>query len=372
MTNDTRTADRIERDSENERAELSDSINDLQKKFSVEGIVHDVGDMFRGKNGELGGELGRSIADTIGRNPAATALTAVGLAWMFFGPFGGNDQRGDTLRRTGARNDHARDDHRSWPSDETWARRSGPTGAYADRPQYDDDRFRIGDEGHAPGSAMGRAGKQTAHGAGRSSDQPAGGISGTVRSGAESIGDSIADVADGVRDQATNIKDWLSQGTEDFSDEAKARVLAARQAAHDARMAAEAAMNRGGRAAVDLFEDQPLVVGALALALGAAIGGALPRSRMEDDALGASSDRLFEEAQAVFREERDKAMAVLGAAADEAKEVIHDASSDVADMVPEAESAGEAIADRMSDAGTRVADEARDEAERQGLAKRKV
>ena len=39
MTNDTRTADDIERDIEAERTRMSGTINELQRKFSVEGIV---------------------------------------------------------------------------------------------------------------------------------------------------------------------------------------------------------------------------------------------------------------------------------------------------------------------------------------------
>ena len=80
MTNDTRTADEIERDIEEERARMSGTINELQKKFSVEAIVSDLGAMFRGQ-----GEVARSISQTIGRNPAAVALVGVGLAWLFLG-----------------------------------------------------------------------------------------------------------------------------------------------------------------------------------------------------------------------------------------------------------------------------------------------
>jgi hypothetical protein len=81
MTNDTRTSDDIERDIVAERAQLSDTINDLKEKFSVDAIFNDIGDMFRGH----GGDLGRSLSNTVGRNPAAVVLVGVGLAWLFIG-----------------------------------------------------------------------------------------------------------------------------------------------------------------------------------------------------------------------------------------------------------------------------------------------
>lgn len=330
MTNDTRTADQIETEIAHERARMSDSINDLQEKFSVESIVRDVGDIFRGKNGEIGGDLRRSVADTIGRNPTATALTAVGLMWMFLGPVGGSDYRNERLVRNRETHD-----------------RNKKYGAFANRSRSDDDYFWSGADDHAPNRG--------------SSDEASSGIRGAA-----------SDVADGLRERAHDLKDRLAHGTEDFSAEAKTRVVEARQAAHDARVSAEATMKRGGRAAASIFEDQPLVVGALALALGAAIGSVLPHSRIEDDKLGASRDKLFAEAEAIYREERTKAMAVLTAVAGEAKEVVLDAGTDIADLVPDAKTTSDTVVDHVSKAGMRIANEARDEAERQGLGSREV
>ena len=144
-------------------------------------------------------------------------------------------------------------------------------------------------------------------------------------------------------------------------------MLAARRAAHEARIASQDALKRGGRAATNLFEDQPLVIGALAIALGAAVGGALPNSRLEDDTLGASSDRLFADAQKVFFDERDKAVAVLKSAAGEVQASVKDTGAELAKLLPEGKSAGDVIVEHVSEAAAQVADTARDEAERQGL-----
>ena len=98
--------------------------------------------------------------------------------------------------------------------------------------------------------------------------------------------------------------------------------------------------------------------------LGAAIGGALPRSKVENDTLGETSDRLFDEAQAVYREERARAMTVLTAAADEAKMAVKDAGADLANLLPEGKSVGQVIVDQVTDATNRVVDTAKEEADR--------
>ncbi|MFN6979544.1 MAG: hypothetical protein ACK4OP_15550, partial [Gemmobacter sp.] len=172
--------------------------------------------------------------------------------------------------------------------------------------------------------------------------------------------------ADAVSHAASDASDWFSEGLEDLSDDAKTRVLAARRAAHDARAASERAMARGSRAASGFFDDQPLVAGALAIALGAAIGGLLPRSRLEDDSMGASSDQLFADARSLFHEERDKAVATLRMAAEDARGEIASAASDLAGLVPDGQSVADVIVGRASDAAGRIVDHATGKVEHDG------
>lgn len=69
----------------------------------------------------------------------------------------------------------------------------------------------------------------------------------------------------------------------------------------------------------DLVERRPLVAGALALALGAAVGGLIPNSRAENRAMGAEAGRLRREAADTAAAEGAKARRVAGAAAGEAR-----------------------------------------------------
>lgn len=343
MTNDSRTPDEIERDIVDERARMSGTINDLQNKFSVDAVMKDLGDMFLGQ----GSDLGRTITRTVGRNPAAVMLVGVGLAWLFVGQdrrssaAGSHPASGDAWssrrRQQSAAHRHNRSGAGAWPSDMSYE---------------DSQRHWYGDTDTSD------------------TDESGQGIMGKIRGEARAVSDTVSEAAENMGESARRLTERLAHGTEDFSDAARARVVAARRAAHEARLSSQAAMNRAGRAATTFFEEQPLVAGALAVGVGAALASALPRSRFEDDALGDSSDRLFDEAQAVFREERDKAKAVLRAAGTDLQDEIRETGSDIAGLLPEDKNLGEVIVDHAADAAARVIDGAKDEAGRQGLGRR--
>ncbi len=350
MKNDNRSSDEIEREIVHERAQMSDTIDDLQKKFSVEAIVSDVRDMFRGQ----GADLGRAISQTVGRNPAAVVLVGVGLAWLFLGQ-NGKPTANATVRQSG----------------QASGRRDGQ---FPSTRQDNNDRYWYGDSQisgnrHSPGRG-GEGETQGQWGA----DEASTGVTGSIRDAAATVGDTARHAATSLGHTASDLTQRLSEGLHDLSDEAKARVVSARRAAHEARVSSEALMKRGSRGATDFFEDQPLVVGALAVALGAAIGSALPHSRLEDETMGESSDQLFADAQAMFREERDKAMAVVKSAARDVKDEIgqmgSDLRSEVGDMLPDNKNLGDTIVDRTTNAASRVIEGAKDEAKHQGLGRR--
>lgn len=71
-----------------------------------------------------------------------------------------------------------------------------------------------------------------------------------------------------------------------------------------------------------LLEQQPLAVGALGIALGALLGGALPATRKEDELMGESSDDVVEKATQTVKETYEKA-------ADISKKVAQDTKQEV-------------------------------------------
>ena len=303
MTNDSRTPEEIEREIERERAGLTNTLDDLQDKFSVETIARQFSDQFR----EHGGDIGRSVTDAVKRNPIALALTGAGLAWLMAGDRApGRDRMGtrdsydhrDPRNRTnyyGDRDDHsglpvAAQQHGVIPAGQR--RDLGPQPGDPSKPYYSGEVARSGDvpswarhddDDDTPGLAQ-RAGDAASRAGGRVSGAASSAgstVAGKAKGAAGAVSDAGHSVASGARDftsstadRAAQLRRRLAEGTEDLSEAARERVIAARESAVRARASAASYGREGRDRAVDIFEDQPLVVGALALAVGAAIGAA--------------------------------------------------------------------------------------------------
>lgn len=160
---------------------------------------------------------------------------------------------------------------------------------------------------------------------------------------------------------ATELRDRLIEGTEGMDSAGRERVAQARARAYQAQLRAQTMAQRGSQRTNDFFHEQPLVAGAIAMAVGAAIGGALPRTRREDEAFGVYRDQLFDDAEAVFQEERMRAEAAGRAALSEASKIGEEAKDSVLGKTPdgretvrEAESQARTAADRVADAARRA------------------
>ncbi len=394
MTNDTRSTEEIEHDIERERAGLTDTLDNLQDRFSIEHVARQFSDQFR----EHGGDIGRSVSEAVKRNPVALALTGVGLAWLMLGDRSGGRDRHEGVRRLGrADYDDRSDDDRSdrdyagrtslpgsapsapkgrslgpQPGNPSKPYYSGRYGSHEDTPSW----ARTDDGGDRQGVT--RKVRDAVSGASDSISGAASSTAGTARNAGSTVADSARGAADAVADagrsvagsaqsfassvsgRATALRERLAEGTENLTEEARNRVIAARHSAIEARDAAAAYARQGRDRAVDIFEEQPLIAGALAVALGAALGAALPRSRMEDQYLGETSDHLMDEAERIFDEEKQKLGKVAKAATDEAKNIVSEAKD-----AASADTVTQAVTDKAKSAGQRIFDAAESEAKNQ-------
>ncbi|XDA99109.1 DUF3618 domain-containing protein [Sulfitobacter sp. LCG007] len=381
MTNDLRSPEQIEREIEAERAGLSSTLDELQDRFSVDQIARQFTEQLR----VHGADFGRSVTETVKRNPMALGLTAVGIAWMVFGNnsrSSASAESGSTAYRGGRRG------MSSYPLTDrhSEARRiAGRAGEAADHSNdpfwasrldsdewgedfYDDEfdadyegssrsiKDRAHDAADSAGSAARRAGRSVSGSASSAMD--------TLKDAGRNARRSVRNAASTTSRRATELSRRLSAGTEAMSEEARERVLAARRSAVEARDAAWEMSRRSRERAADIYDEQPLVIGALAVAAGAALGAGLPRSKTEDHYMGAHSDRLFEEAERIYEEERRKLTEVAKAATTEARNVASDAKA-------KAESEASGLVDKAVEtaesSAKRVANAASSEAEKQKL-----
>lgn len=154
---------------------------------------------------------------------------------------------------------------------------------------------------------------------------------------------------------ASDLRASIDEGTHNMSEEARNRVRQARAAAIAAQQHLEATVGEATGRARRTAQDNPLLVGALAFAAGAAIAALLPRTETEDRAIGSYRDRMFDEADRVFREESAKLKKVAEATVAEGQSALKDAMSDTGET--------------MEGAASRVSNAARDEASSQRLGK---
>ena len=275
---------------EQTRAEMSETIDELQERLSPsylkeqvkeqvieqyeqvketvrEATIGKVEDMVE-RVSETVNETRRSIVDTIKANPVPSALVGIGLAWLWMN---GRGESGSDTSRSGDR--------------------------YRGGRRYDD-----------------TARSYTSGGASRIGQQSSAGVWDRTTDAASNIaskaGDAVSGVASQVQETASNIaskaKDTVS-GVVDQAQETAGYLVD--QAQHQARRV-EDRFNVAMR-------ESPLAVGAVALALGTAVGLAVPQTRKENEWMGEARDTLVDKAQSVAHDKIEQVQQVAQKVTDE-------------------------------------------------------
>lgn len=198
---------------------------------------------------EHGGELGTNLGRSVKQNPMPVLLTMVGVGWMIWS---------QTRQQSGA--------------------------AYG---AADDERY----EGYGATAYAGTSYGADATTAGASAD--GGGTGSAVKEKLGAAGEKLRGAKDSALESVRGGAGRVSEGS--------------RRAAARAREQSR----RAGQGFQTMLEEQPLVVGALGVALGAIIGAVLPESEREDRMLGEARDRVLDRAKDLgtrgYEQVRDKA-----------------------------------------------------------------
>ncbi|MGV3650300.1 MAG: DUF3618 domain-containing protein [Devosia sp.] len=322
-----KTAAEIEREIDSQRARVENTIDELQQRLSPGQLVDEL--LAYTKGG--GGEFVSGLQKTVTANPLPVALLGVSLAWLMAKPNGtvpatdyrGTDQRwddsintrrgygtadeidyplatisGSSLTRVG----HTADDrgrHYSEFADESgkrWRALADKTGNRAGH--FMDD---AGNRFKGFTDATGQQVKHFRDEAGNLFEDASGWASHTF----EDARAALHDARDRVREQA----DRLGERAQDAGDQLRQQA------------------DRLNRTILSQFRDQPLVGGALAFAVGAALGAALPHTRQEDKVLGEAADavkaKAVEEAHSLYQDGKAKAETLYAEAGEKLSE-LHD------------------------------------------------
>ena len=96
------------------------------------------------------------------------------------------------------------------------------------------------------------------------------------------------------------------------------------------------------------------MLGAIAMALGAVVGGALPRSRVEDRMFGEQSDRAMETVRTLAKDQGAKAQVAASAVVDEALNIVDEASAELGAKLPSGEEIVDAAESKVREAASRL------------------
>lgn len=300
-SDNNRSPEEIERDLEQTRSEISRTIDAIQDKITPGQLANDAYGFIRSGSGDFAKSLGVAAKN----NPVPFALMGVGLAWLVMG--GG---RTAPYMRRGSSDQY---DNGESGIGRSIGNAVGAAGEYA-QSAGDYARSATGyaaSAGRATAGAASRAGRAL-FGAGRRAGETASGIS-------NKMGDMTSGASERVRDLADDARELASEWSEDATQLAEN----ARERMHRATEVVEERAMEMRDNANHLLREQPLVVGAIGLAVGAVLGALLPLTRRENELMGETRDQLLEQAkekgQETLEQATETAKSVAAAAAEAAK-----------------------------------------------------
>ncbi len=323
-----RSSAEIEREVEDTRARLTGTLEQLRDRATPGQLFEQALDYAKQSGGT---DFARNLAASVRDNPLPLLLIGAGIGWLVL-----SDRRGGT--GGGTAGDHQQ---RALPPP---SGRSQPTSV------------RVYSTGPDAGTS-----------------DVGGGPSATERATAavSEAKDSVAGAASGLRDSVSGAADRVGEAA---SSASRSVAGAAGSAAEGIGVGASSAAQRvvdAGRGARDqvgqlgdstgrglgwLVREQPLVLGAIGLAVGAAVGALLPGTEAEDRLMGETRDDLAERARATAEEGYQRAAEAAGEHLEGAKDRLDHSGLSV-------DRAGDALTDTARGVREAVGDVARGVAE---------
>ncbi|MDO1580627.1 YtxH domain-containing protein [Rhizobium oryzicola] len=315
MAYDTENArpEEIEREIEQDRRRIGERLDEIQNRMSPGQLVDEALAYAKSSGG---GEFLSNLAGSMKTNPVPVALMGISLAWLM------------ASRNSGT----AADSHEADDVDYPLATVAGPVRRVG--PVEQDQNGRFSHFADATGQRFKAMTDTTGRRAGHFVDQ----TGQTYRGFRDSAGRQINDIRDEAGTLFDEASGWLSDTWRHVSH---ATAKAGRHVSEAGRSAGKSSMDMGSSlfeqtqrmndTILRQFKDQPLIGGALAFAVGAAIGAALPRTEQEDEVLGEMADRVKDQVGHQAASAMDKAEHLASDAYRRATQVaadVHDAARD--------------------------------------------
>lgn len=270
-----KTSSELQREIDADRLRIEDRIDAIQERMSPGQLIDE---MLAYAKSSGGGEYVRNLGQSLKANPLPVALMGVSLAWLM--------AKQETPSSGGAASRPSFDGDYPLYQVEGPVRRIGPPETTENGARYSHFTDASGkrlkaltdDAGRRAGDFMDEAGK-------------------TYRGFADASGTQIGEIVDETGAIFDAASGWASKTWAQVKDTASNIGTRASDAASSlserSALTGEGVQEQASKlnaAILTQFRDQPLVGGALAFAVGAAIGAALPHTETEDEFLGETAD----------------------------------------------------------------------------------
>ena len=307
LTSDKPSAAEIERDIESDRRRIEERIDAIQEKMSPGQLIDEVLDYVKSSGG---GEYVANLGSAVKANPIPMALMGVSMAWLMAGT-GNQSKNADTARDS---------DQYPLATINGEIRRIGPMQEEAGQ-SYSHFTDSAGTRFKALTDSAGKRAGDFIDESGKS-----------YRGFADSAGNRITSIKDEAGTMLDEASGWISDRWQQISETAAGiseKVVGQARHFGDGSASAGATLRdqttRLNESLLAHFRDQPLVGGALAFAVGAAIGAALPHTEVEDSVAGEAAEDVKESISKKTGDILDKGKEAAADVYDQAAAVVDDA-----------------------------------------------
>jgi ElaB/YqjD/DUF883 family membrane-anchored ribosome-binding protein len=283
------------------RAQMEKTIQTIGERLSPENIIEQaktsakeatvgrIKDMTYQANQTVD-KVSNSLGQTIRDNPLPVALIGLGLGWLYMS---------------------GRNKEYSYPADR-YGYRSGPYGAYRDEPSrledarewVDDVAYtaerKVADVKARAGDAVQEMGENVSETAQRAGEA----VSETAQRAGETVSETVYKAGEAVGEAVETAQERIGETAE------RARMEAERLR-REAQWRGRLAVDRSKRSFWENMEENPLVVGAVVAVAGLAVGASIPTTDYENQLLGETRDRLFDEAKDRAQDAVERVQAVV-------------------------------------------------------------
>jgi len=284
-------SEQLEREAEARRAQLEETFDELRARVTPGHVLDQLVDYATDSGGT---DFFRNLRDQTVANPLALGMVGAGLAWLML-------SNGKEARR-----------------------RYGTPYRSRIRSYFADARERAG-------SAAGEAGdRDRAAEAAHRASEAVGSIGATARTAKDAALETASQWREAAGSAASSLRESRVSDTRAAFGGAASAVYGG--VAHSAgrTTAGMKTFARGAAATsqdmLDFCRDQPLVLAGLGIALGAAVGAALPSTEKEDQLMGDVSDEIKGQTRALAKGQYEKSKSTAEAVIDEVQHKVRDSA----------------------------------------------